>query len=121
MLDVLELVRLEMLSRGVKDYSVKAIQLEVTEPYMIIDLDRYVYLFVSKTVDTPALPCRVDLKSPDNLYQFTRTTLENSSMSQYQFFSEGLTIQTSNYGTNDPSKFMPFMLEFLKVVPKMEA
>lgn len=120
MLDVLKLIELEMRSRGVDKYTVKPIQLEVSEPYMILDLDKYVYLFVSHNVDTPALPTRIDLKSPDNLFQFTRTTLENSAMAQYQFFSEGLTIRTTNYGSDKPSEFTPFMLEFLKIIPEVE-
>lgn len=120
MLDLLKLTELEMTSRGIKKYSVKPIQIEVTEPYMILDLDRYVYLFASTTVDTPALPTRVDLKSPDNLFQFTKTTLENSHVVQFQFFSESLTINTANYGSSKPSEFTPFMLEFLKVIPEVE-
>ena len=121
MLDLLELTRLEMESRGIKKYSVKPIQIEVTEPYMILNLNKYVYLFCSKSVDTPALPTRIDLKSSDNLFQFTKTTLENSNVAQYQFFSESLTINTANYGSNKPSEFMPYMLEFLKIIPETEA
>lgn len=120
MLDLMKLVEVECKSRGIKHYSVKPMQVEVTSPYIRIPLDKYIYLFASEAVDTPALPTMVDLSSPDNNYQFTKTTLENTAVAQYQFFTEELIIKTSNYGSDNPNDFLPFMLEFLKVVPDTE-
>ncbi len=117
MLDLLKLVELECKIRGIERYSVKPVQVEITSPYQYIGLDKYLYLFVSDKVDTPALPTRVDLQSPDNLYQFTKTTLENTTYAKYQFFSDELIVNVRNYGSDKESEFVPFMLEFLKVIP----
>lgn len=119
MLDLLKLIELKARSMGIKDYTVEPIQIEVNIPYMIINLDRYLYLFSSTQVDTKILPTRVDLQSPDNLCSFTRTTLEKSHVSQFQFFTEQLTIKTTNYGSDSKDEFHAFTLEFLKVIPKV--
>lgn len=117
MLDLLQLIKLECKSRGIGKYTVKPIQIEITSPYQLIVLDKYIYLFVSTHVDTAALPTRIELASPDNLYQFTKTTLENTLYAQHQFFTEELIIKTENFGSDKESEFVPFMLEFLKVIP----
>lgn len=120
MLDIFKLVDIEAKNRGLGSYTTKLEQVEVSKPYQIVHLDKYLYLFVSQRVDTPALPTRVELRSPDNFYQFTKTTLENSDCSQYQMFSEELEIETKNFGSDDPGQFIPFMLEFLKVIPEVK-
>ncbi len=117
MLDLLDLIKLECEARGIKKYSVKPVQVEIISPYQRIGLDKYLYLFVSDKVDTAALPTRIDLQSPDNLYQFTKTTLENTRFAQYQFFSEELIIKVSNFGSDKESEFIPFPIEFLKIIP----
>lgn len=120
MLDLMKLIEVECKARNIDNYSVRPVQVEITSPYMILPLDKYIYLFASEAVDTPALPTMVDLQSPDNSYQFTKTTLSNTVVAQYQFFTEELIIKTSNYGSNNPKDFLPFMLEFLKVIPNTE-
>lgn len=120
MFDVTPLVALEMKSRGIDKYKITLEQVFVNEPSVIMDIGKYIYLFASTSVDTPALPTRITLQSPDNLYQFTKTTLENTHIAQHQFFSEELQIIVENYGSDNPSDFIPFMLEFYKVVPILE-
>lgn len=120
MFDVTPLVALEMKSRGIDNYKLTLEQVFVNEPDTILNLNKYIYLFASTSVDTPALPTRITLQSPDNIFQFTKTTLENTHITQHQFFSEELQIMVENYGSDKPSDFIPFMLEFYKVVPLLE-
>lgn len=117
MIDVIGLIEIEAKARGIKNYNVRLVSVDITSPYQQIVLDKYLYLFISTRVDTPALPTKIELRSPDNLFQFTKTTLENTDMAQLQFFSEELIIKTENYGSNDPADFIPFTLEFLKIIP----
>lgn len=118
--DINQFIDREMRSRHINNYKVVACSIDITKPEVIIDLNKYIYLFASTRVDTPVLPCRVKLASPDNMFQFTKTTLENSDIAQYQFFSEELTIQVENYGSNDPAQFLGFSLEFFKIIPEIE-
>ncbi len=119
-INVMPLIEHEMRSRNIRDFKVVPIQVFVNEPFSIINLNKYIYLFASTEVDTPALPTRITLQSPDNIYQFTKTTLENTRIAQHQFFGEELLITVENYGSDKPSEFIPFMLEFYKIIPIME-
>lgn len=117
MTDIQSYIMLEMVSRGIQKFKTVPVQIEVTSPEMYFDLNKYIYLFCSTDIDVVALPTLVEISSPDNVYQFTKTTLQNSVCSQYQFFTEEMQISTQNFGSDNPSDFVPFFLEFWKIIP----
>ena len=43
MLDILQLTDLEMRSRGIAKYKTQPVQIEVTSPYMILPINKYIY------------------------------------------------------------------------------
>lgn len=118
MTDIQSYIMLEMVSRGIQKFKTIPIQIEVTSPEMYFDLNKYIYLFCSKDIDVVALPTLVEISSPDNVLQFTKTTLQNTESAQYQFFTEEMQIETKNFGSDNPADFVPFMLEFWKIIPE---
>ena len=117
MLDLATLVKIETTARGIEKYKTQTVFIDVIKPNMIVDINKYPYLFCSEHVDTK-IHTKVELISSDNYFAFTKTTLENADVSQYQFFTSELEIKVSNYGKQ--GSFIPFRLEFLKIIPETE-
>lgn len=116
MIDIQNYIATEMSNRGIDKFKSYPIFVDVNQPDKILDLNKYIYLFASESVDTK-IHTKIELISPDNHFAFSKNTLENSAYSQYLFFSEELNIVTSNYGA-DMSAFVPYRLEFWKVIPE---
>ena len=117
MIEINELVKIEAASRNIKRYKTQTVFVDVIKPNMIIDLNKYPYLFCSESCDTK-IHTKVELISSDNYFAFTKTTLEDADVSQFQFFTSELEIKVSNYGK--PGSFIPFRLEFLKIIPETD-
>ncbi|MBQ3691088.1 MAG: hypothetical protein II937_14665 [Bacteroidales bacterium] len=117
MIEINELVKTEAASRNIKRYKTQTVFVDVIKPNMIIDLNKYPYLFCSESCDTK-IHTKVELISSDNYFAFTKTTLEDADVSQFQFFTSELEIKVSNYGK--PGSFIPFRLEFLKIIPETD-
>lgn len=116
MIDIQNYITVEMQSRRIDRFKATPIFLDVTKPDIILDLNKYIYLFASEQVDTK-IHTKIELISPDNYFAFSKNTLNTSAYTQYKFFSEELNIVTSNYG-EDMSSFIPFRLEFWKIIPE---
>ena len=116
MIDIQNYITVEMQNRGIDRFKSAPIFVDITKPDVILDLSKYIYLFASEAVDTK-IHTKIELISPDNYFAFSRNTLANSAYTQYQFFSEELQILTSNYGA-DMTAFIPFRLEFWKIIPE---
>lgn len=116
MIDIQNYITVEMQSRGIDRFKASPIFLDVSKPDVILDLNKYIYLFASEQVDTK-IHTKIELISPDNYFAFSKNTLNTSAYTQYKFFSEELNIVTSNYG-EDMSAFIPFRLEFWKIIPE---
>lgn len=116
MIDIQNYITVEMQSRGIDRFKASPIFLDVSKPDVILDLNKYIYLFASEQVDTK-IHTKIELISPDNYFAFSKNTLNTSAYSQYKFFSEELNIVTSNYGEG-MSAFIPFRLEFWKIIPE---
>jgi len=116
MIDIQNYIVTEMTSRGIDRFKASPIFLDVNTPDVILDLNKYIYLFASEQVDTK-IHTKIELISPDNYFAFSKNTLNTSAYTQYKFFSEELEILTSNYG-EDASTFIPFRLEFWKIIPE---
>jgi len=117
MIEVSKLIEIEAVARGIKKYKTQQVFIDVIKPNMIIDLNKYPYLFCSESCDTK-IHTKVELSSSDNYFAFTKTTLEDADVSQFQFFTSELEIKVSNYGK--PGSFIPFRLEFLKIIPETD-
>lgn len=117
MLEVSKLIEIETTARGIKKYKTQQVFIDVNKPNMIIDLNKYPYVFCSESCDTK-IHTKVELSSSDNYFAFTKTTLEDADVSQFQFFTSELEIKVSNYGK--PGSFIPFRLEFLKIIPETD-
>ena len=113
-MDLQQLIKIEMESRGIKDYKVEPIFIDIVEPYTVISLNKYVYMIASEKIDAK-IHTVVNLSSPDNTFRFNKSILEGMSV-PYRFFSEELIIQIENYGLS----LTPLRLEFLKIIPKGE-
>lgn len=116
MIDIQNYIVTEMSNRGIDKFKSIPIFVDVTQPDIILDLNKYIYLFASEQVDTK-IHTKIELIAPDNYFAFSKNTLANSAYTQYQFFSEELNIVTSNYGA-DMNSFIPFRLEFWKIIPE---
>ncbi|MCR4559740.1 MAG: hypothetical protein K5685_06640 [Bacteroidales bacterium] len=121
----------EMRSRGITKYKVVPEYVNIYGSNTIIDLTKNIYLFVSQDIDVQ-IPVKVELISFDNSFVFTKTVLQTSVMSQFQFFSQQLEIKVSqidnqtqdaremkNYVGNS-AEFIPFRLEFIRIIPLFE-
>ncbi len=115
MVDLQNLILVEMESRGIKKFKSVPFHIDITKPSVILDLNKYIYLFCSESVDIRPFT-KVELISPDNYFNFCKTTLEKSTSSQFQFFTETMEIITSNFGK--PADFIPYRLEFWKIIPE---
>lgn len=131
MFNLYDYIKQEMEARGILKYKVVPEHIDVYHANMSIDLTKNIYLFVSKDIDTTT-PVRCELISFDNYYVFTKTVLQTSVMSQYQFFSQQMEIKTTlidnqtrealamkKYVGNN-AEFIPFRLEFLRIIPLIE-
>ena len=116
MIDIQNYITVETQSRGIDRFKATPIFLDVTQSDIVLDLNKYIYLFASEQVDTK-IHTKIELISPDNYFAFSKNTLNTSAYTQYKFFSEELNIVTSNYG-EDMSSFIPFRLEFWKIIPE---
>lgn len=114
-MDIIAYIDVVMKSRGITKYTIDPIFVDVTKPLTILDLNKYVYVLASESIDTK-IHTVVNLVAPDNSLRFNNTMLEQMKISKYKTFSEQLTIQVENFG----STLTPFRLEFLKVIPQME-
>lgn len=114
MVDINALIANEMKNRGYDSYSAVPVTLNVTKPDTIIDLNSYIYLFVSEAIDTK-IHTVVELKSPDNTLIFNKTLLETMN-TQNLFFSEELEIEVKHYGHTE-AEFLPFRLGFWRISP----
>jgi len=115
MVDVGTLILIETEARNIKKYKTVACHIDVTSPNMILDLNKYLYMFCSEDVDAK-IHTKVELISADNYYAFTKRTLQDADSSQFQFFTEEMEIKVSNYGKE--GEFIPFRLEFMKIIPE---
>ncbi len=120
-----------MSARGITKYKVVPEHIDIYGSNTVIDLTKNIYLFVSQDIDVQ-IPVKVELISFDNYFVFTKTVLQTSVMSQLQFFSQQLEIKVSqidnqtqaamemkNYVGNN-AEFVPFRLEFLRIIPLFE-
>lgn len=128
MFNLNDYIKQEMDARGITKYKVVPEHVDVYKANTQIDLTKNIYLFVGKDIDVTT-PVKVEIMSFDNYYVFTRTNLQTSEMSQYQFFSQSIEIKVSqidnqtadaknmkNYVGNN-AEFVPFRLEFLRIIP----
>ncbi len=128
MFNLHDYIKQEMNARGITKYKVVPEYVDVYRNSKTLDLTKNIYLFVSQDIDVQ-IPVKVELISFDNYYVFTKTVLQTSFMSQYQFFSQQLEIKVSqidnqtdesreikNYVGNN-AEFIPFRLEFLRIIP----
>ena len=128
MFNLYDYIKQEMDARGITHYKVVPEHIDLYHTNTLVDLTKNIYLFVSQDIDVQ-IPVKVELISFDNYYVFTKTVLQTSFMSQYQFFSQQLEIKVSqidnqtqeanqmkNYVGND-AEFRPFRLEFLRIIP----
>lgn len=118
MVDLQNLILIEMNARGIKKFKAQPIFIDVTEPDMIISLGKYIYLFASTDIDVRQFT-KCELISADNYFAMCKGTLKRSDSSQFLFFTEEMEIITSNYGA-DKSDFIPYRLEFWKIIPEKE-
>jgi len=134
MFNLYDYIKQEMNARGIYKYKVVPEHVDIYNANTQIDLTKNIYLFVSKDIDVYT-PVKVELISFDNYYVFSRTVLQTSVMSQYQFFSQSLEIRVSQadnqtdgvsgaksmkvYVGNN-AEFIPFRLEFLRIIPLFE-
>lgn len=128
MFNLNDYIKQEMTARGIADYKVVPEYVDIYKANTQIDLTKNIYLFISKDIDV-YIPTKVELISFDNYYVFTRTVLKTSNMSQFQFFSQSLEIRVSQHDNHTPSaqrmnyfvgnsaEFVPFRLEFLRIIP----
>ncbi len=128
MFNLYDYIKQEMDARGITHYKVVPEHIDLYHTNTLVDLTKNIYLFVSQDIDVQ-IPVKVELISFDNYYVFTKTVLQTSFMSQYQFFSQQLEIKVSqidnqtdeskqmkNYVGNN-AEFRPFRLEFLRIIP----
>ncbi len=111
-----EYIANEMRTRGISKFKTVPMVYTLSSPNALLDLDRYVYLFVSTSISCPEFT-KIELKSRDNYLVFTKTLLEKMDMAQYQFFSEEMEIEASQYGSDYEEDFTPIRLEFIKIIP----
>jgi hypothetical protein len=131
MLNLHDYIRQEMNARGITRYKVVPEYVDIYGANTQIDLTKNIYLFVGKDIDTN-IPFKVELISFDNYYVFSRTVLQTSQMSQYQFFSQALEIKVSQIDNQtdnalsmktyvgNNAEFVPFRLEFLRIIPQYD-
>ncbi len=128
MFNLYDYIKQEMEARGITHYKVVPEHIDLYHSNTLVDLTKNIYLFVSQDIDVQ-IPVKVELISFDNYYVFTKTVLQTSFMSQYQFFSQQLEIKVSqidnqtdeskqmkNYVGNN-AEFRSFRLEFLRIIP----
>jgi len=131
MFNLYDYIKQEMSARGILKYKVVPEHIDIYGSNTVIDLTKNIYLFVSQDIDVQ-IPVKVELISFDNYFVFTKTVLQTSVMSQLQFFSQQLEIKVSqidnqtqaasemkNYVGNN-AEFIPFRLEFLRIIPLFE-
>ena len=131
MFNLYDYIKQEMSARGITKYKVVPEHIDIYGSNTVIDLTKNIYLFVSQDIDVQ-IPVKVELISFDNYFVFTKTVLQTSVMSQLQFFSQQLEIKVSqidnqtqaasemkNYVGNN-AEFIPFRLEFLRIIPLFE-
>lgn len=111
-----EYVKNDMACRGITKFKAIPFVYTLKEPTALIDLNRYIYLFNSSTISCPEFT-KIELKSRDNYLVFTKALLEKMNGTQFQFFTEELEIEASQYGSDNVEDFKPIRLDFIKIIP----
>ena len=96
MFNLYDYIKQEMDARGITHYKVVPEHIDLYHTNTLVDLTKNIYLFVSQDIDVQ-IPVKVELISFDNYYVFTKTVLQTSFMSQYQFFSQQLEKSFCNF------------------------
>lgn len=94
----------------VKEYQLKPIIIPITSEDVSIDLNNDI--FILNTRSLPAALQDVSLKSSDNVFEATKEEYDLMDEYRYQSFVDYIDIKTSFQGD-----FVPFRLEFIKVIP----
>lgn len=128
MFNLNDYIKQEMNARGIYKYKYVPEHVDIYHANTQIDLTKNIYLFISKDIDVQT-PVKVELMSFDNYYVFTKTVLQTSFMSQFQFFSQSLEIKVTqidnqtqdaknmNVYVGNSAQFVPFRLEFIRIIP----
>lgn len=112
-----EYIKLKMAAKGITKFNVDPITITVNKPHMLLPLNKYFYLFCSTMVSAPEFT-KIELKSRDNYLVFSPALLAEMSNAQYQFFSEELKIDVSQFGSDNEADFKNIRLEFIKITPE---
>lgn len=98
---------------GADGFTLKQIRLEVISAYQVFEFYNDIVILSNEILDIPDT-ANLKLISSDNVLVTSKDAYENfNKNTRNEFFSNYLKITLSNYGTT----FIPFILEFLKVIP----
>lgn len=117
MADFKDYIDNEMESRGIAKFKYEPVKVKISNPKQILNLDKYIYLLISDRIDITEYAV-VTMIAKDNVYSFSKSDYANSVFEKYQFFSGNLEVITENNVTDiDPTKFIEYNMEFLKIIP----
>ncbi|MBR2103775.1 MAG: hypothetical protein IJ933_00615 [Bacteroidales bacterium] len=117
MINIENIIDREMKARGIDNFTTEREWVDVSAPTVFKRLNKYIYMFASHALDAKDEEQKVELISFDNYYNFTPKSLEKSQVSMYQFFEGELTIKTSQYDNTNNGIFVPYRLEFIRIIP----
>lgn len=115
---MIEFILKEDIERRIKeevladDYFIDTVLMRITQDTQNFVLDNSIYFLVNEKLDVP-VTTKIIISSPDAFFSTSQADYDTLKAHKNQSFRNKLKVETSNYG----AEFVPYSLEFLKVVP----
>lgn len=107
--------RIRYMNLNINEVDIQSWYVDVNSFYQEEQLGQDTAVLISPEIDIP-YTAQLILDAGNNKLVTSKEDYEKSVYAGFQFFQDQLSITVSNYGTD----FVPFRLEFLKIIPKLK-
>lgn len=107
--------RIRYMNLNINEVDIQSWYVDVNSFYQEEQLGQDTAVLISPEIDIP-YTAQLILDAGNNKLVTSKEDYEKSVYTGFQFFQDQLSITVSNYGTD----FVPFRLEFLKIIPKLK-
>lgn len=107
--------RIRYMNLNINEVDIQSWYVDVNSFYQEEQLGQDTAVLISPEIDMP-YTAQLILDAGNNKLVTSKEDYEKLVYAGFQFFQDQLNITVSNYGTD----FVPFRLEFLKIIPKLK-
>lgn len=107
--------RIRYMNLSINEVDIQSWYVDVNSFYQEEQLGQDTAVLISPEIDIP-FTAQLILDAGNNKLVTSKEDYEKLVYAGFQFFQDQLNITVSNYGTD----FVPFRLEFLKIIPKLK-